>query len=297
MRELCLHVIVQDREEEVRRQLEVVLSKPYFDVVRYCNGGSRDGTKSTIEKYAKQHRRRTRVELHHRRWDDDYSAQDNVLLRCASEGDWILVQDSDEIPSVPLLEHLREAAQRSEIEGYDMASIPSLTCLDGRLEHDLEGFIAGVRSGVFHPFRKNWFFRSCPRVRMFGSPHREPRRLQNAPDAYGKTSYSFDWRKTDLPYPYVHYKTTWDFVLNDVLHAWIDPNGSNYTLDQATEMQTCVPRRVKTSKDLRRWLESGVPEDHPIWIFAEKHRDSDRAIRNWWPVLCKGAGRKFEVWV
>ena len=297
MPDLCMHIIVQDCAEKVRRQLEVVLSKPYFDMVRYCDGGSKDDTKGVIKKYARQHQKRTRIEFRYRRWDDDYSAQDNTLLDRASEGDWILVQDSDEIPSVPLLEHLREIAERANSEGYDMVSIPAITSLDGRLEHELEGFIAGIRAGTFQPFRKNWFFRHDARVRMFGSPHREPRRRQEHENAYGEEVYQFDWRVLPIPYPYIHYKTTWDFVLNDVLHAWIDPHGSDYTVDQTTEMRICVPTSVRTSKDLRYWLDAGVSEEHSIWAFAERYRGSEKAIRNWWPVLCRGSGKKVEMWV
>ena len=297
MSELCLHVITQDCAERLRLQLEVVLSKPYFDVIRYCDGGSEDDTKKVIRKFAQQHRRRTRVEYHKRRWDDNYSAQDNVLLDQASEGDWILVQDSDEIPSVPLLEHLREIAARGQLDSYDMVAIPAITSLDGKLEHELTSFIAGVREGTFDPFRKHWFFRHDGRTRMLGSPHREPRRLQSSPDAYGNLVYRFDWSVRKIPYPYIHYKTTWDFVLNDVLHAWIDPSGSGYTLNQIKEMCASVPSRVRTSKNLRCWLLSGVPTNELIWSFAEKHRNSDKAIRNWWPVLCKGIGEDAEVWV
>lgn len=305
---IALHVICQDNLELVREQLGAMA--PYVDVMRYCDGGSTDGTlellrgKECPDWQVRIGFQRFRVHgapiyVWKRRWDDNYAAQDNLLLSKARVGEWILMMDSDELPSPPLRKHLREIVAEAEELGHDMLAIPSLLVLDGQPEAPVETYVEEVLRGARHPFLKHWLFRYDRRVRSFGQVHRELRRRLKTKDAFGNIEYGDDWARGHLPYPYFHFKTTFGFALNDVLQAWIDPAGSGYTLAQEQEMRFAVQRtwdlnKQMTSRELHQRLKAGVQKYGgiegaktlaPIWQFASRYQNEKGAIRNWYMVL------------
>jgi len=219
--------------ELLKRQLSAV--RPYFDVCRVCLGEHDEEMMAT----ARQHN----AEVHVREWDDNYSAQDNVLLRLCRNGDWVMIMDSDEVPSKALLENLRDLIHYAETNGYNMISMPSLLSVDGWFEYSLEVFLNKQRRGEIKPFRKYWLFRYATSVRSYGKTHR-------------LVSGASRWQVFNQPYPYYHFKTSNGFIIMDCLHAAANPKGHTYTYEQALELRAALPKQLRVSRDVARWLES-----------------------------------------
>ena len=292
MRQLCLHVITQDREDLLRKQLPECLGM--FDVIRYCDGANTPSTRRLIKDIRRgiSWGKGTKVEYHHRRWDDDYAAQDNHLLKKAKPGDWIMIQDSDEIPSRELLTEMRFEISVAERRGFDMISLPALTMLDGVMTEDVTSFVQEVSHEEREPFRKEWLFRYDRSVKSFGSPHREVRRFAGK-DAFGQKQWVKDWRVMPISYPYIHTKTRMEFAWIDVMLAWLDPVGSGYSVEEAQAMYRMFPKTIGTTRDLQDFLREGrIPEEAFAW--AESNRDRPEAIRNWWPVISECVGGAFQ---
>lgn len=280
--EIWMHVITQNRAEQVEFQVDSCA--PYLTGIRYCDGGSQDSTKKVIKNKTKEYKGICKIEYYYRKWDDNYSAQDNVLLKKAKPGCFVLIMDTDEVPTVPLLEALPMLVKESSVHGYDMVQIPCITSLDGHLQYQIDEFIEACNKEEIQPFRKNWFFKYDKTVLSFGKVHREVRRLTDK-DPFGKPQYKPNWNMIKVPFPYIHYKTTYDFVINDLLHAWLDSSGQGYTSVQEIEMRRVLPE-FKTSLELRLWLENkNTRFPSHLMEFAKKYKDDKGAIRNWWVVL------------
>jgi len=224
-----------------------------------CDGGSSDDTESVVKIYG--------AEYFYRKWDDKYHEQDNRLLRQCKTGDWIMILDDDEHPSGLLLSNLRNLIDTAEQTLHNMISLPSLDELDGKLAVSPEDFVIQVESGSRDPFRKYWLFRYDPSVRSYGTPHRSVETIQG-------------WHVFHQPNPYIHKKTTYSFVLNDCVHAWINPLKQEYTPTEANEMYAVLPH-FKSSRDIEGWLRNGNV-DNQFLDFARKYRSDKRPIRNWW---------------
>jgi hypothetical protein len=299
---LDLHVITQARVTHVLKQLTEC--DGWFDTIRYCDGGHKrhDGTRRLVRGWKKRKDRRltpggkppTKIEYHHRAWDDDYAAQDNLLLSKATPGGWVLIMDDDEIPSGALHSQMRNLIASAIEHGCDMISMPSLLNLDGHLEAPVAAFTGGVMAGVRDPFRKNWLFENNGRVRSFGSPHREVKHRGDRPDAFGDDSYRDDWIVLDAMQPYIHYKTKWEFAWNDVLFSWFDPGSTGFTVAEGRELHGFIPRdKFRTMRELKGWLEDRtqvIPKPLIEWAYRHKDREHD-AIRSWYPILELCSGR------
>jgi len=253
---LALHIITMNR----RSLLDSLIREcdDYFDAIRVCDGGSKDGTQGMCGKYG--------VELHIREWDDKYHEQDNMLLSRAKPKDWVMIMDDDECPSRPLLDNLRRLIASAKKQGCNMISIPSLLVLDDEPECGLSKFIEETKAGS-QRFRKYWLFEYDKTVKSYGTPHRSVESMKG-------------WKTFDQPYPYYHFKTSWSFVINDCIHAWIDPFNQGYTRTQADEMYSVLPT-FHTSREVEGWLKDGDVSDAFI-SFAQKYKASDKPIRNWW---------------
>lgn len=307
---LSLNIICQNNEKEIKAQM--VACKDYFDIIRYCDGGSQDKTKDIITSYSGGIFKQTiskifnsipRVEYYYRKWDDNYHEQDNVLLSKASPGEWMMIMDSDEIPSVPLLNNLRMLSEFCEENKYDMVSIPCLLSLDGELEHEINEFIFKVKNNIIKPFRKLWFFKYSKDLKSFGTPHRDIKRkkfsktLKTKSQAEEMYGHKFSTYKTE--YPYIHYKTRYSFLINDIFHGWIYPKGQGYTELEGKEMVEALSETLPdeevpfwSSLRLKYFLEKEFTELYkqrilsnekiPIVEFARKYKSSDKPIKSWW---------------
>ena len=259
---------------ERREQLEHIIREcsDYFDNIRICDGGSTDGTKAMCDRLG--------VEYRYRKWDDKYHEADNLLLSFARKNDWVMIMDDDECPSRPLLDNLLDLIEKAKKQRCNMISLPSLLVLDDEPEDTAEEFIRTTVEGSRRPFRKNWLFRYDRSIRSYGSPHR------------GVES-NLGWRIYNQPYPYFHYKTSWSFTINDCVHGWIDPFTQRYSREEADEMHSVMPE-FETSREIEKWLREG-DVGFEFLAFAQKHKDSDRPIRNWWICYCKLRGLDVDL--
>lgn len=254
----ALHIITMNREMQLKRLIEN--TKDYFDVIRICDGGSSDGTKEIIKEYPN-------AEFYYREWDDDYAAQDNELLKQARRGDWIMIMDDDECPSLQLLEHLEQIIDYCNKFSYNMVSLPSLLVLNGEPECKTEIFIEEVKNDIRNPFRKYWLFKYDSTVKSYGTPHRSVESKKG-------------WKVYDQPYPYFHYKSSEGFIINDCIHGWINPPKQEYSPKQAKEMYASLPE-FKTSREIVPFLKSDEVPFKSIEFF-KKYKDENTPIKNWW---------------
>lgn len=255
---LSLHVITMNRDELLSQQLTIV--RPYVDAIRICDGAGSKATKSICKRF--------KARYYHRQWDDDFAAQDNLLFSKAKKSEWILVMDSDEIPSKELLQNLRQLATRGEAEGYNCVRIPAISILDGVMECNVSDRITAVQDGR-DIFRKDWFFKFAKGIYSTGSPHRG----FHHPDG---------WTYHDTGYSYYHIKTTDDFIFNDCIHAFINPEGQGYSYEEADELKSCeCIKLLRLSTDVIPMLEfDRVTPDFKE--FMQKYKDEDRPISRWY---------------
>lgn len=256
-KQLALHIITMNRRNKLRNL--ILKCNEFFDVIRICDGGSDDDTQSMAKKLG--------TKVFYREWDDQYHLQDNYLLRQCKDGDWVMIMDDDECPSMPLLQNLRTLISVAKREKCNMISLPSLLVLDKEPECSIDEFIQGTVDGQRDPFRKFWLFEHDYSVRSYGTPHRAVETVKG-------------WKTYHQPYPYYHYKTSWEFVINDCIHAWINPLKQQYSREEAEEMRAALPN-FRTSRNIEPWLKSDKIGNDFV-VFAEKYKDSDKPIRNWW---------------
>ena len=258
---LSLHVITLNRKEILEHLIKESLE--FFDVVRICDGGSNDGTQDMVERYG--------CELYEREWDDKYHEQDNYLLDRSKPKDWVMIMDDDECPSRQLLSQMRDMIDDCKKNKMNMISLPSILVLDGEMQLDTDEFIRRCRKEpIENFFRKFWLFEYDKSVRSYGSPHRS-------------VESQMGWNTFHQPYPYYHFKSSWSFIINDCQHGWLYPPGQGYTPSQAKEMHSVLPR-FKDITEIEPYIMAGEYSDEFI-AFAEKHKDSDRPIRNWWKAI------------
>lgn len=246
-----------NKDNWLERQLSLI--RPYVDIARVCDGARLSNTRQVCRKYD--------TEYYYRKWDDNYSAQDNKLLRDANDGEWILIMDSDEFPSEELLSNLRNLAKQGEYEGFDCVRIPSILVLDSIPDYTVEDTIRLTKER--RPlFRKDWFFKYTTEIYAKGSPHR----LFCHPNG---------WNYYNTGYPYYHIKTTNDFILNDCIHSFINPEGQDFTLEQGNELHTCnCIKQLKLSTELIPLLQKGdITSD--LMDFMWKYKDEDAPISRW----------------
>ena len=259
MNRISLHVITMRREKELARLLGACFG--YVDTIRVCDGGGDKATQEVCKLYD--------AEYVFRPWDDRFDAQDNILLDRAEPGEWILIMDDDELPSQPLLRKMRLLIRRAETLDRNMISLPCLLILDDKPQCSLNRFITEVRNGTRSPFRKYWLFEFDDSVRSYGSPHRN-------------IESNSKWRVLDQPYPYYHIKTRRSFILNDCVHAVINPICQGYTEQQAFELNA-IRNEIgwRSSRDVIPTLEFGTVTDS-LREFMRKYKDEvHRPISRW----------------
>ena len=258
---LALHVITLNRKDLL--EFLIKESSEYFDAIRICDGGSTDGTQDMVRKYG--------CELYEREWDDKYHEQDNFLLGKSKPKEWVMIMDDDECPSRELLSHMRSIIDVARQNKKNMISLPSILVLDGEPAFETNEFIQ--KCNASHPeafFRKFWLFEYDKTVKSYGSPHRAVESQKG-------------WDTWHQPYPYYHFKTSWSFLINDCIHGWIYPPGQGYTPGQAEEMYQALPE-FERSNDIEPFILEGK-FDQKFIDFAEKYKDSNRPIRNWYNAI------------
>lgn len=246
-----------NRDELLNQQLSLV--KPYVDTIRVCDGAGNDSTKDICKEF--------NAKYYYRQWDDNFAAQDNVLFSKAKNKEWILVMDSDELPSVELLKNLRLLAKEKRHQTYNCVRIPAITVLDGIPECTVQDRIRDTIEKC-DIFRKDWFFQYVKGVHATGSPHRG-------------FHHPNDWIYHDTGYPYYHIKNTDDFIINDCLHAFINPEGQVYSAEEKAEFTSCeCIKRLECSTEVLPMLESdSITEDFIQFIW--KYKDEDKPISRW----------------
>ncbi len=253
---ISFHVITMSKDNLLEEQLSLV--RPYVDIARVCDGAGLNSTRQIC--------RENDTEYYYRKWDDCYSAQDNKLLRYANDGEWILVMDSDEFPSEELLSNLRNLAEQGELEGFNCVKIPSILVLDGIPDYTIEDTIRLTKEE--RPlFRKDCFFKFIKGIYSTGSPHR----CFHHPDK---------WNYYNTGYPYYHIKSTDEFIFNDCIHAFINPEEQGYSETEIKEFISCeCIKKMKLSTEVLPMMAWSVPDDFVRFMW--KYKDADRPISRW----------------
>lgn len=251
---LSLHVITQNRAESLQRLIDI--SRQYVDNIRVCDGGSDDNTKAICKAYG--------IEYYYHKWNEDFSAQDNFLLSKAKKNEWILLLDDDEVPSLALCENLKSLISNR----VTRIKIPCLLCTDGHYEDSVSNFIRCTKEEGAIRFTSERLFQNKDRTKLMGLSHRglEPN----------------DWIDTTTEYPFIHVKTTDDFIINACCHAYTDPIGQGYTIDDGQLLiNHCKANQIHNNGDIRFLLKHGnLTKQFLDWIIVNSDRCKE-SISNW----------------
>lgn len=218
---LSLHVITQDRQDRMLRLLD--RCHHHFDVIRVCDGASNDHTKDICEVFG--------AKVYKRAWDDNMSAQHNLLLKQAKKGEWIYIMDDDELPTWELLGKLRQYAKESNNGfNYKIVKTTSIMVLNGVGDWLVPDLIKSIEAGEqenIDRFTKLNFFLYDGEVRYSGESH-----------------YGLEWEQIKtwgvrdmVPEPYLHYKTPLDVVECNIQQAFINPEMQGIPTPHALELQ------------------------------------------------------------
>lgn len=96
--------ITQNELRSLKRNIPKIID--YVDEMVIVDGYSVDGTKEWLENFS------PKIKVVQRKWDDNFSNQHNEYLKNITEG-WVLVCDSDELPSEALLKCLPDVINES----------------------------------------------------------------------------------------------------------------------------------------------------------------------------------------
>ncbi len=254
--QIAMHVITMNNQEKMLRLLTAVGN--YFDVIRVCDGGSTDRTVEICKMF--------NCKIVQRRWDDDMSAQHNTLLKQAKKGEFILVMDDDECPSVPLLSALRVYADESKHGSlYRTVKIPSIMYINGVADWDTMDLMQAIQRGEQKDrFTKMNFFWYDGEVKFSGESH------------YGlEYEHIEHWPiKEMIPQPYYHYKQPIDIVRCNIQQAYINPTMQGIALEDGLELHGMFREvGIRNSHDMLWYLEQcrNVLPKMKEWFV--KHRD------------------------
>lgn len=255
---LGMHVITQDREDQMLRLLSA--TRGLFDFIRVCDGGSKDNTVELCKMFG--------CEVSERKWDDNMSAQHNVLLDHASEGEWIFVMDDDESPSLLLRAKLRGYAEDgNDGKNYNAVKIPSIMRLNGHADWEVSDLYLAIEKGEqANRFTKTNLFRYDGKVRYEGISH------------YGlQADIMNSWTIRDMvPAAYLHYKKPIDQVECNIQQAYIYPEMQGLTEEYATPLMGFLDKAgVKSSRGMLGLFDEGCLETG-FENFLVQNRDPKR---------------------
>ncbi|KKN63204.1 hypothetical protein LCGC14_0503940 [marine sediment metagenome] len=254
---ISLHVITMNRDDELARLLSVC--RPYVGIIRVCDGANSHQTKQICNIFKSVY--------YYREWDDNYSAQDNVLLDEASDGEIILVQDDDEMPSEALL----KVIDTLTVNEFDMCRIPSLDIIDGAMMCSIEDYMRQNDEGEFDKrFRKDWLFKYYDGMYMEGTPHRSPHQKDGQ-----------DWVRKDLGAPYLHIKSSDSFIVNDCIHAFINPEQQQYSDAETKSLRKFTNKfGITSSRDIVDLLKyDELSDKFHDWMW--EHAGENKPIAAW----------------
>ena len=121
--------IMQNEAHYVDRWLSALSLRngvsPCFDEVIVLDGGSTDDTIARL--------RANQIRVQERTFDHDFAAQRNAVETFA-HSDWVFHVDADEIPSLGLMDGLREIVAGHGEAGYDCVGVPRLNFIGGVLQ-------------------------------------------------------------------------------------------------------------------------------------------------------------------
>lgn len=254
---ISLHVITMDRDDELARLLAVC--KDRVGKMRVCDGADSSKTKQVCTVFG--------AEYIYRHWDDNYSAQDNRLLGEAEEGEIILLQDDDEMPSEALLKVIEVLT----LNEFDMFRIPSLDVIDGAMMCSVEDYIEQNDQGEFDKrFRKDWLFKYYDGMYMEGTPHRSPHQYDGS-----------DWVRKDLGAPYLHIKSSDSFIVNDCIHAFINPEQQEYSNIETKSLKKFTDKfGIESSREIVDWLKyDDLSDKFHDWMWEQA--STNKPIASW----------------
>lgn len=235
MPQLTLNIITHNELHNIKPL--VGKCREYFDRIIVVDGGSTDGTVEYLQAMD--------CTVVNRPWDDNYGDSYQAHMDECSEGDWILIMDSDEIPSRPLLLELRNIVARSEDgQKYSMVHLPDILHIDGVPTKKWADIPNAYGPGIFTKpilFRYNY-----NRLQVSGA----------------HVSVMADGPSIYVPLPYYHMKTAKSFVVNDVLHAFLEPENQGYTKQEADRFKDLLKRmEIENTSDLRHYCDTYFIDD------------------------------------
>ncbi len=190
----------------------------------------------------------SKLNLIDRKWDDNFVRQYLTALNYSEKGDWLLHLDSDEFPSQILLDNLENIIHESgDGMSYDIVTLPVVDFLnEEKLWEDAE-VPQTYKQGMWtkHILIKRWD--NTIKLHYAGD---EERNCHAIP--LGK-KYVYK------PYPYYHFRTTEDFVKNELWEMFLTPEGQRLSPVECARFKTgCKVEGIKTSREFMQKIQKGI---------------------------------------
>ena len=177
-----------------------------------------------------------------RPWDDNFFAAYQAHLDLANEGDWILILDSDEYPSLLLIQNFDKIIKDSnDGQYYNIVMLPVVDFLDEEQlwedTHVPQQFITGM-------WTKHILLRKG----------KEQVKLHH----FGSHVIPLGTKYTYVPYPYYHWKYSCEFISNEIWQMFLHPEGQRLSpLECARFKNACKIAGITSSLQFMHDIESG----------------------------------------
>lgn len=262
-----LNIVTQNR----RGWLTRIISRCYhfFDVIRVVDGGSVDGTVEACENDGK-------ITLFQNRWNNDLSAQFNILLNAATDGEWMLTLADDELPTIYFLENLYEIILECELTGCNIIGIPMYVVMDGVPEIDTLEYIGQARGhgmGDGEKFRAWRLFKYKSGLKFVGTTH------------CGVDETAINAVRYLTEYPIEHLKKPAGFIQGNLWPCIVNPRGHGYSASEAKSLQYALSEsRIYDPKCLHeRFVDGNI--GNKLKEFMWEYKDKlDGPQSNWWMI-------------
>lgn len=227
--------------------------KNYVDRIIIVHDTIDESTVKCLEDYG--------AEVYKEKWFDNFSAYRNKYVRKIRIGDWALVTDPDEYPSIVLLENLRKIIDIAEKESYGIVRVP----VEDHFEHK-DGRYTVTRSG-------NWFkpmmFKKYERVAYRGLVHEtiateNNKELVAPPDCV-----------------YEHHRSWWRVGRAGVRNDFCGESNRESKEYWVPMRRMFAKHAIRTWYQLEEYLKKGdIAPEIESWIISGKDR-SDHEFKDW----------------
>jgi len=236
----------------------------YFDLIRVVNGNPDDPYMvRLLERFS--NRSITPIKVFNNKWSMDTEKFFKPIMDDTHNGEWLFWLCDDELPSVPLLEHIHRIVEGCELGGYTSVMVPFTSVQEYIPQQDMPEFIgqaiAEECKGFSKKFRCERLVKVHRKLRMTGPTHmgwEEPN----------------DHVKTLTEYPIIHMKEDDGFVISYLWPMVIRPEGHGFSKDIADDFRhACNAAGIIGDEKaiMKKFSDGNIHHELKEWMWKHKH--------------------------